>query len=221
MPEPLVVAGDTILAGYADDNGVGRHYMINLETGELRWVSRPGPMSWVAVDGDRSFLIGRQGYGAFESELRSPDGTRYQTWESHGLPIIDGVGNITLVEMSNYLSVPQHVARLDPDGSVTRGTRLPGYPSTHPVLSADGRIVFFRAGLLFVVDHDLEVTVITEEADLEETAIWTRTLLLDDGTVVFGVGDQLWLVETDLAPMAEAPWPCGSGTAGANPVVTR
>jgi hypothetical protein len=46
----------------------------------------------------------------------------------------------------------------------------------------------------------------------------TRMLLADDGTLVFGLEDELFLVPTDLGPMADSSWPCGGGNAGGNPV---
>ncbi len=46
----------------------------------------------------------------------------------------------------------------------------------------------------------------------------TRSLLADDGTLVFGLEDELFLVPTDLGPMADSVWPCGGGNTGGNPV---
>lgn len=214
--EPLIVTSTSVLAGYSDSSGIGRRYVLDLVTGQIVWASTPGPNSNAAADAAGNFLLGRQGYGAFETELRSPVGEMLQHWDSHGHPIIDGDGRIAVVEMSNA-SDRQHVAQFGANGDVRRGPRLPGYYTTHPVLAGDGRAAFFRAGRLFVVDAELKVAVLVEEPEHEGTAVGSRTLLLDDGRIVFGVNDELWFVETDLTPMASAPWPCGSQTAGANP----
>ena len=46
---------------------------------------------------------------------------------------------------------------------------------------------------------------------------YARPALTVDAAV-FGLDDELFLVPTDLGPMADGPWPCGNGNARGNPV---
>ena len=48
----------------------------------------------------------------------------------------------------------------------------------------------------------------------------SRTLLLEDGQVVFALDDELLLLSgTSLRPMDDGPWPCADGGLHGNPVL--
>jgi hypothetical protein len=85
-------------------------------------------------------------------------------------------------------------------------------------VNREGVAVFWRDGKLRTVDASLEQRTLREDKSLAERAVMTRMLLADDGTLVFGLEDELWPVRTDLGPMADSPWPCSGGNARGNPV---
>ena len=68
------------------------------------------------------------------------------------------------------------------------------------------------------MDAALHKQTLWKDEGLAEKKIMTRMLLADDGTLVYGLDDELFLVPTDLGPMADSPWPCGGGNARGNPV---
>jgi hypothetical protein len=46
----------------------------------------------------------------------------------------------------------------------------------------------------------------------------SRMLLSPDGSLVFSVGHEVWIVAAGLGSLAESPWPCGGGNLQNNPV---
>jgi hypothetical protein len=219
--DALVVSGDLLLASYFEyRSGIGRHYCLSLDSGHFQWISSPSPTGYVATTAPGQFLIGRQGYGTFASLLRDSSHETLDKWKSHGMVVTQPDGNIGVVEMENVLPSRMRVARYEPGGEVVHGDPLTGYPTTHPVLSEDGRMAFFRDGRLLIANQDLTLTTVLEERGARELLVIGRTLLQDDGTVAFTVADEVWLVDTDLAPMAQTAWPCGSGNPGGNPVLS-
>ena len=43
-------------------------------------------------------------------------------------------------------------------------------------------------------------------------------LLSPDGSLIFSVGHDVWIVDAGLGPLAKSPWPCGGGNNRYNPV---
>ena len=215
--EPLIVSDGYLLAGYSNErSGLGRWYCLNLENGEINWRTKILPIHHAATVGPGRFLIGAQGYGAFDTFLYDATKGLVREWNTHGYWVVRENSEVRLVEMENQLPSRMHVSVLEREGSVRKGPHLDGYHTTYPLLTSDGQLVFWRNGELCVVDETLERHVLHREPLIEGGGL--RMLREPGGKLVFTLQRELWLVETELAEMAQSPWPCGSGNPGGNPV---
>jgi hypothetical protein len=153
----LHVWGDRLFALYAEmpRSGIGIGYGIDVHSGSLVYTTPPAPYAEISGALDvGSFLVGIQGYGAFETRLVDRNGVVRTIWPSHGLAVIGSPTRV--VELENVLPSRSHVATLLDDGTVSRGAHLPGY-STSPVLVGDdGSLVFWRENALMRVTPDNE-----------------------------------------------------------------
>ncbi len=133
------------------------------------WTTRPGPTGSKAIVAPGQFLIGSQGYGAFETCLYDRDGAVKQRWPSHGYSVLTETGQICLVEMENVLPSKMHFSILERDGSVTRGPHPDDYYTTYPVLTCDNAIAFWRGGALILIDAELRNHVLYADSQLSAT----------------------------------------------------
>jgi hypothetical protein len=142
----LSVSGDAVLACFNDmpRSGIGLGYVVSLSDGTLRFTTQTGPISEVASAGEGGFLVGYQGYGAFETLHYERDGRVSERWASHGYYLVGD--DIRVIELENGLPPKMHLVRLLPGGAVTKGEWLDGYYTSRPLLSADGTAYFFRKG---------------------------------------------------------------------------
>jgi hypothetical protein len=216
--EPLLLAGDRLLSRYFElASGLGRSFCLDWTTGRASWVTGPRPEASVVLVGADAFLVGVQGYGAFDLYLYDRDGQERQHWPSHAEVVVTESGGIRGVEMENCLPSRMHFSAFEWGGTVRKGPHLDDYYTTYPVVNAEGVAAFWRHGKLWTVDGELQGRVLWEGEGLADKAIMTRMLLAGDGTLIFGLEDELFLVPTDLGPMADSPWPCGGGNARGNP----
>jgi hypothetical protein len=87
--EGLLVSGDRVPATYLEvASGLGVGYCLDLGSGDLLWETPPRPIGARAVAGPGRFLVGAQGYGAFETCL-------YDRWPCgegnlQGNPVLSG-----------------------------------------------------------------------------------------------------------------------------------
>jgi hypothetical protein len=217
--EPLLLAGDRLLTSYFElRSGIGRSFCLDPDSGQVLWATEPRPEASLAVAGPGEFFVGSQGYGAFDLYLYGRDGTVRQHWDRHAEVVLTEQGEVRGVEMENVEPSRMHFSVFLPDGTVRQGPHLDGYYTTYPVVSKQGVTAFCREGELQTVDLSLHRSVIAGVGPPSAGSVMTRMLLADDGTLVFGLGDELCLVATDLGPMADSPWPCGGGNARGNPV---
>jgi hypothetical protein len=141
----LCLSGDRVLAVFSDmpRTGIGVGYGLDVATGALVYTTPPAPYGDLApgpIDGQ--FLVGMQGYGAFDSLLVDRDGGKVARWKSHGKLVMRDP--LRVLEMTNVNTSPCYIATLRGDGSVHRGARLPGYYTSPIVLARDGAAVFWR-----------------------------------------------------------------------------
>ncbi|MEU5566724.1 hypothetical protein [Micromonospora musae] len=218
--EPLLVAGDRVLAGITDgSSGIGVCFIVDTESGDIVATTEPGPYHHKAIAGPGRFLVGAQGYGALTSTLYDHDGRVAQTWPSHGQMLVDERGTIRGPESENTMPSRSRFRVLNRDGSMRDGPPLTGYHTTYPALDDDGTTVFWRDGQLLAVDEELRRRELLRRDD--DRAVLSRVLLLDEGIVAFSVADELLIVRgTGLAPLAAGPWPCADGGIHGNPVVS-
>jgi hypothetical protein len=152
----LPVSDDAVLACFSEmpRSGIGFGYVVSLRDGALRFTTQTGPISEVAPSGAGAFLVGYQGYGAFETLHYDRDGRVSERWASHGYYLVgDGV---RVIELENTLPSKMHLARLLPGGVVTKGEWLDGYYTSRPLLGADGTAYFFRKGAVLAA-RDLSI----------------------------------------------------------------
>lgn len=151
------VSGDRVLAVYAEmpRSGIGIGYGIDLATGAVVYRTAPGPHGEIApAPAAGSFLVGLQGYGAFETRLVDRDGVVRTTWPSHGIALPGHP--IRIIELENVLPSKSHMATLLDDGGVRRGAHLTGYYTSPAIVAADGSAVFWRDGALMRATPDGE-----------------------------------------------------------------
>jgi hypothetical protein len=128
--------------------------VVSLADGDLRFTTQTGPISKVAPVGRGAFLIGYQGYGAFETLRYNQDGDVSERWATHGYYLVgDGV---RVIELENKLPSEMHLARLLPGGVVAKGDWLDGYYTSKPLLGAGGNAYFFRKGVVLAA-QDLTI----------------------------------------------------------------
>lgn len=153
----VVTSTEAVLALFRDmpRSGIGIGYVVSIEDGAFRYTTRMGPIQEVAALENAEFLIGYQGYGAFETRRYRADGTVADQWNSHGHHVVRD-GDIRVIELRNDSGV-MHVTRLKPGGTVVRGDPLDGYYTSRPCVSTDGLLLFFRHGLVYAV-RDLSVS---------------------------------------------------------------
>ncbi|WP_240670257.1 hypothetical protein [Actinoplanes solisilvae] len=217
--EPLLISGDRALAGITDgSSGIGICTILDTTTGEIITTTPPGPHQHKAIAADGSFLIGRQGYGAFSTTRYDPQGIAQQTWPSHGMMLVDHHGAIRGPESENVVPSGSRYRVLNADSSLTDGPPLSGYYTTYPALDADGTAVFWRDGKLLTIDSDLQARTLFAQDD--DRAVMSRVLLLEHGRVVFSLHGELFIFrDTGLAKLADGPWPCGDGNLRGNPAL--
>lgn len=152
----LTVSGDAVLVCFSDmpRSGIGFGYVVSLSNGALRFTTQTGPISEVAPLGGGAFLVGYQGYDAFETLRYDQDGGVSERWASHGHYLVDD--RVRVIELENTLPSKMHLARLLPGGVVERGDWLDGYYTSRPLLGADGTAYFFREGAVLAA-HDVTI----------------------------------------------------------------
>lgn len=215
--QPLTLSGPILIARYRNDiSGVGQVYGLDSSTGQHRWSTPTQPTAPVAIATEGRFLIGSQGYGNFDTCLYDESGT-VQHWSSSGFILITEAGEIRCVEMRNT-SEPMHFCILKTDGVIRKGPHLSSYYTAYPVLDDNSAAVFWRDGKLLAVDRDLQLHVLYEDAGHMRFTSYSRILLFEGHKLVFGSGQELWIFDVDLAPMARSPWPCQFGNLEGNPV---
>jgi hypothetical protein len=142
----LAVSGDTVLVCFSETprTGIGVGYVVSLTDGALRFTTETGPISQVAPLGEGAFLVGYQGYDAFETLHYDRGGLVLDRWSSHGYYVVDD--GVRVIELENVQPSKMHLVRLLPGGAVTKGEWLDGYYTSRPLLGADGTVYFFRTG---------------------------------------------------------------------------
>lgn len=156
-PDQLLSSEDRILASFQEmpRSGIGCRYVLNSTTGELMWKSRPAPISEAAALAGGGFLIGNQGYGAFETHQYEDGKPALTKWESHGYYARLSCGKVISLEMSNDLSVSQHLVEMLPGGTVQRlSDRLPGYYSSRLIITPSDTAYFWRADRIWSWTED-------------------------------------------------------------------
>ena len=152
----LTVSGNKLLAVYSDmpRSGIAIGYVVSLIDGTLRYVTNAGPIHEVAAHRG-GFLIGYQGYGAFNTLFYDERGRVQGRWPSHGRYVTYGE-DIRVIESGNANYAPARLARLRMEGSVERGDLADGLETSRPYVHDDGTLYFARDGCM-VAARDLSI----------------------------------------------------------------
>ncbi|MFJ3723771.1 hypothetical protein ACIPYQ_14515 [Streptomyces sp. NPDC090045] len=122
-----------------------------------------------ALGGGR-FLLGLEGYDAFDTWEYDRDGTLVDSWRSYGHYVI-GTG-IRVVETDRNLPTRGRVVRLLPGGTVERGPLLTDPQAPRPLVLTDGTILVLDAGVLRAVSRRLEDSVLAELLPVDPGEAW-------------------------------------------------
>ncbi len=217
---PLLLNGQTLLVHLHDfpASGIGIVYAFDPSSGAIRWALPPRPYDCKAIAGPDRFLIGAQGYGAFDTWQYDTAGANLQYWPSHGYYLLTENNEIRLVEMENISPSRMHFAILKAGGSVEKGPHLPGYYTSYPIIDKGGNTVFWRKGELILIDQNMEMTILASENTYPRYAFPSRMLLDDQGNLIFALEDELRIYPAGLEPLANSPWAIEEGSLLRNPV---
>jgi hypothetical protein len=197
--DPIVAGAHLTVVGACDySSGIGCRYALALDSGEVAWRTEPRPWSYVTSTG-HSWLLGQQGYGAFEIREVAHDGSELERWPSDGYVALLPTSAIHVIELENVLPSRTHASALLPGGVVRRGAHLPEFYTSRPALTADGELVFWRNGKLQVVDSELRQRTLAPAPSGE--IFPSRMHLTAEGTLAFTLGNRLWVEESDFRPL--------------------
>ncbi|WP_031157927.1 hypothetical protein [Streptomyces erythrochromogenes] len=216
--EPLLVSGDRVAAGFADGrSGVGRTFFLDFVSGALVAVTDPGPSRRNAIAGHGAFLVGTLGYGACATRRFGRDGMEGARWDCHGAMTVDGLGTVRGLSLSVTPSSTSRFRRLTNSNGRVDGPHLADRHISHPAVDTNGTTVFWHDGKLVAVDSDMALRELFVSDD--DRNVPGRTLLLGGGLVVQSLGSEILAFRTDLAALADGPWPCGDANLLGNPVL--
>lgn len=216
--QAMILSDDRILVTYrTESTGIGISYCVNTLNGERIWNTQPKPTGNKIALKDGCFLIGSQGYGAFDTWCYNHEGDIDTHWKTHGYIVISENDTLRIIEMSNRSPSQVHAAILESDGSIQRGDHLEDYYTSYPVLDTNDNMWFWRSGAIYQIDSNLKKYKIYE-TPLSKHALTTRMLLLS-GKLVFASGKDLWSLDIGAVEIAKSHWACGAGNLGANPIV--
>jgi hypothetical protein len=185
---PLVISGDRLLARFFDvSSGIGVAYGLDLATGAHLFTTPPHPTGQVASLGDGRFLIGAQGYGAFETWQLERDGAISRRWPGQGHYVI--ADEIHVIELENVMPSKMCFTTLVADGSVRRGPHLEGYYTSPPARLNDGSIVFWRDGALRSITESGELRLLLQTHAEVDHRTWPGDLVSDGERLWFAVND--------------------------------
>jgi len=215
---PLLVGENRILASFIEiRTGLGISYLLDLATANLLWETEPQYLGWMAVADGGTFLVTHDG------ALRriAKDGGFSQEWMNGGAPVLTDDGGVHLKEP--FGGRRRKFTAIDSSGAVQTWELEHDYAFPYMAHSSDGRTVLWSRGKLLTF-KDGKFATRLEAPDYCGDFVQSHMLLHPSGTLVFALSGypqgptKLWLVETDLAPLADSPWPCADGNLAGNPV---
>jgi hypothetical protein len=146
-PDSVQISDDAVLVRFSDKwgSGIGIGYVLSMDDGELLFLTKQGPIQEVAPLGKGEFLVGFQGYGAFETLRYERNGQIQLRWPTHGHYAVTGEG-VRVIEMENISPSKMHLVRMLSDGNIEKGAWLDGYYTSRPFCHTDGTLFFCRNG---------------------------------------------------------------------------
>lgn len=217
----IIVSGENILVNYFEfpGSGIGVSFCLNIETGIILWTTKPAPFESICGLNDGTFLIGYQGYGAFDTNLYNKDGEIVERWKSVGTTIVNSKDEIFAIEMDNHSDSKLHFVELKSGNKVKKGGVIPGCSIIYPVLDDSGNVAFWRNNELTIIDNKgyLHKLFALEPTDRDWTS--NRMLLHQKGTLVFSVNESLYVLKTTLGNLEKSSWACKYSNNERNPII--
>ena len=217
---PLLASPSLIFVGLSASSGIGCYYALDRQTGSLGWSTDSGPTGFVAVTNPEHILLGHQGYGVFRSFLYDSTGRVEDGWKSHGHVVVTEDQRMLVVEMENVLPSRSRVCELLPRGRIREGPELFQYYTCAPLVTNDGRILFWRDSELNMIDSKMKRVRLHRDDSFPADALTSRMVLTSGGVLVFRLNQSLLFVDADLSPLALSSWPCYLGNSLGNPVIS-
>lgn len=219
----IIVSGENILVNYFEfpGSGIGMSFCLNLETGVMKWTTKPAPFESICGLNNGKFLIGHQGYGAFNTNLLNSNGEIIESWKSVGASVVNANEQVFAIEMDNHSDSKLHFVELIMGNKIKKGKRIPGYYIIHPVLDDLGNVIFWRNNELMIVDNkgNLHKLFAIKPTDRDWTS--DRMLLYKRGTLVFSVNESLYVLKTNLGKLEQGSWSCKYSNNERNPIVEK
>ncbi|WP_422107858.1 hypothetical protein [Winogradskyella sp.] len=217
----IIISDDSILVSYFEmpRSGIGKSYILDSKTGKIKWDSKPAPFESISCIGKGMFLLGHQGYGAFDTELISSEGELIDKWKSVGKTVVSKHKEIGLIEMDNSSASELYHSKLMGNGEVIRGSKIEGYYIIDPVLDHYGNMIFWRNNELTVIDSKSKKHNLLRKAFEKEPTTSRRILLFDEGQLIFSLNKELYILDTTLGFLDSGSWPCKFGNNERNPVI--
>jgi hypothetical protein len=216
----IIVSNNTILVNYFEmpRSGLGKSYILDRNSGELKWSSEPAPFESISCYDVDKYLIGYQGYGAFETKLVDSSGNLLNKWESVGKSIVSANKEISVIEMDNSSASKLYHTKLRNNGEVIKGLKIEGYYMMYPILDNNGNMVFFRNNELSVIDSESNKYELMKFKFENYPSASRRILLYKEGTLIFSLNQDLYILDTNLGYLDKSYWPCQYGNNERNPL---
>lgn len=217
----IIISEENVLVSYFEfpGSGIGLSFCLDIETGIIKWTTKPAPFESICGLTDGKFLIGHQGYGAFDTNLYSKDGEIIERWESVGTAVVNSNDEIFAIEMDNNSRSKLHFVELKNGGTIKKGKQVPGYYIIHPVLDDLGNVIFWRNNELIIIDNEGALHKLFAIKPTERDRISDRMLLHQNGTLVFSVNENLYVLKTSLGSLEKSAWACKHSNNERNPII--
>lgn len=194
LPNAAHISGDRVLVTtdsveYTAWGNLGPALLLDLADGTQ--IAELRGERGAALRGGR-FVLGLEGYDAFDTWEYDRDGTLVDSWRSYGHYVV-GTG-IRVVETDRNLPTRSRVVRLLPGGVVERGPLLTDPQAPRPLVLGDGTLLILDAGVLRAVGRRLEETVLAELLPVDPDQLWRY-----DGAL-HRTGDELTVTLTERHP---------------------
>lgn len=162
---------------------LGPALLLNLTDGSLIAALQGG--RGAAMEGEQ-FILGLEGYDAFDTWLYDRDGTLQDKWRSYGHYFVDPDGSVRVVECDRNCPTNSQVVKLHRQGVIERGPCLLDGQVPTPVALPDGTIVLFDCGTLKAIDCALKEEVLANLLPISPSQSWrfSGALALKDNLVV-------------------------------------
>lgn len=219
----IIVSNNTILVSYCEmpGSGIGKSYLLSADSGMIKWHSKPAPYESISCLGDGMFLIGSQGYGAFETQLINENGDLINQWNSVGKTVVAKDKEISLIEMDNAFPSELYHTKLFNEGEISKGAQIPGYYIIYPALDELGSMIFWRNNELTIVDKKSNKYTLLKVDFMKQPYTSNRILLYDQGEVYFSLNKELYILKTNLGRLDKSSWACKFGNNERNPVIEK